>query len=137
MNYRQLIKNLQTRLRRYISPLFLVLLVAAFILWYIAKLNYTYTTTEQVRVNMDGVPFSVTCVVEGTGTNLFRDHMQKKLLHIPLKELKYKRLYEQGHEGKIALDSASLQRAVSARLTDLKVHSVADIPEVDYPAQKP
>ena len=31
-------------LRRYISPVFLALLVASFILWYIAKLNYTYTT---------------------------------------------------------------------------------------------
>ena len=33
-------------LRRYISPVFLALLVASFILWYIAKLNYCLLYTS-------------------------------------------------------------------------------------------
>ena len=41
-------------LRRYVSPVFLALLVASFILWYIAKLNYTYTTEQPFTVNVDG-----------------------------------------------------------------------------------
>ena len=44
-------------LRRYISPVFLALLVASFILWYIAKLNYTYTTEQPFTVNVDGERF--------------------------------------------------------------------------------
>ena len=40
-------------LRRYVSPVFLALLVASFILWYIAKLNYTYTTEQPFTVNVD------------------------------------------------------------------------------------
>ena len=39
-------------LRRYVSPVFLALLVASFILWYIAKLNYTYTTEQPFTVNV-------------------------------------------------------------------------------------
>ena len=58
-------------LRRYVSPVFLALLVASFILWYIAKLNYTYTTEQPFTVNVDGERFKVSCVVEGVGTNLF------------------------------------------------------------------
>ena len=44
-------------LRRYVSPVFLALLVASFILWYIAKLNYTYTTEQPFTVNVDGERF--------------------------------------------------------------------------------
>ena len=41
-------------LRRYISPVFLALLVASFILWYIAKLNYTYTTEPVSYTHLRG-----------------------------------------------------------------------------------
>ena len=66
-------------MHRYVSPVFLAPLVASFILWYIAKLSYTYTTEQTVRVSVDGQPFEVTCVVEGVGTNLFgyRVYMNK------------------------------------------------------------
>ena len=47
-------------MHRYVSPVFLALLVASFILWYIAKLSYTYTTEQTVRVSVDGQPFEVT-----------------------------------------------------------------------------
>ena len=80
-----IMENLLKWVHRYVSPVFLALLVASFILWYIAKLSYTYTTDQTVRVDVDGVPFEVTCVVEGVGTNLFgyRVYMNKTL-HIPL-----------------------------------------------------
>ena len=42
-------ENLMHWMRRYVSPVFLALLVASFILWYIAKLSYTYTTEQTVR----------------------------------------------------------------------------------------
>ena len=37
-------------LTRYVSPVFMMLFVASFVLWYIAKLNYTYTTDMNVKV---------------------------------------------------------------------------------------
>ena len=45
-------------MHRYVSPVFLALLVASFILWYIAKLSYTYTTEQTVRVSVDAVSYT-------------------------------------------------------------------------------
>ena len=79
MELQRTLDNLLKWMHRYVSPVFLALLVASFILWYIAKLSYTYTTEQVVRVSVDGEPFEVTCVVEGVGTNLFgyRVYMNK------------------------------------------------------------
>ena len=92
-------ENLLHTMRRYVSPVFLALLVASFILWYIAKLSYTYTTEQHVRLNIDGQRIEVTCVVEGVGTNLFgyRVYMNKTL-RIPLDEIQVERSREEGHE---------------------------------------
>lgn len=127
-------ENLLNRMHRYVSPVFLVLLVASFVLWYIAKLNYTYTTEQVVRVSVDGEPFEVTCVVEGVGTNLFgyRVYMNKRL-RIPLSELKSKPSHEEGHEGKLIIDPQSLQNAISVRFSDIKVVSIGTVPEIDQP----
>ncbi|WP_295936674.1 hypothetical protein [uncultured Alistipes sp.] len=125
-----------TWLRRYVSPVFLVLLVASFILWYIAKLNYTYTTEQVIRLSVDGEPFEITSVVEGVGTNLFgyRVYMNKTL-RIPLSELKYTRSREEGHEDWVVIDPQSLQSAISVRFSDIKVISIGAIPELDIPRQ--
>ncbi|MEG0808041.1 MAG: hypothetical protein RR410_06785 [Alistipes sp.] len=128
--------NLLKWFRHYVSPVFLALLVAAFILWYIAKLSYTYTTEQVAHVDVDGQQFEVTCVVEGVGTNLFGYRVYtNKLLRIPLSELKYKRSYEEGHEGKLILDPKSLQSAISVRFSDIKMISIGYVPEIDRPAQ--
>lgn len=130
-------ENIIKWMRRYISPVFLALLVASFILWYIAKLSYTYTTEQIVHVNVDGEPFEVSCVVEGVGTNLFgyRVYMNK-MLRIPLTELKYKHSREEGHQSKVVINPQSLQNAISVRFSDIKVISIGAVPEIDYP-EKP
>ena len=119
---------------RYVSPVFLALLVASFILWYIAKLNYTYTTEQVVRLDVDGQRFEVTCVVEGVGTNLFAYRVyMNKVLRIPLTELKFKRSREEGHEGKVVIDPQSLQNAITVQFSDIKIVSIGAVPESDYP----
>lgn len=129
-------ENLLHTMRRYVSPVFLALLVASFILWYIAKLSYTYTTEQQVRLNIDGQRIEVTCVVEGVGTNLFgyRVYMNKTL-RIPLDEIKVERSREEGHENKYVIEPQSLQKALSTRFSDIKIISVGDIPEIDIPQE--
>lgn len=130
-------ENFLKWMHRYVSPVFLALLVASFILWYIAKLSYTYTTEQTVHVNVDGEPFEVTCVVEGVGTNLFgyRVYMNKSL-RIPLSELKYRRSREEGHEGKLIIDPQSLQSAISVRISDIKIVSIGAVPEIDNPIRQ-
>ena len=121
---------------RYVSPVFLALLVASFILWYIAKLNYTYTTEQVVRLDVDGQRFEVTCVVEGIGTNLFAYRVyMNKVLRIPLTELKFKRSREEGHEGKVVIDPQSLQNAITVQFSDIKIVSIGAVPEIDYPTR--
>ena len=71
MELQRAIDSLLKWMHRYVSPVFLALLMASFILWYIAKLSYIYTTEQKVRVDVDGQVFDVTCTVEGVGTNLF------------------------------------------------------------------
>lgn len=123
-------------LRRYISPVFLALLVASFILWYIAKLNYTYTTEQPVHVNVNGQRFKVSCVVEGVGTNLFgyRVYMNRRL-RIPLTELKYTPSTKEGRGDYLKIDSLSLHSAISVRLSDIKVISIGAVPEIPDPRQ--
>lgn len=121
-------------MHRYVSPVFLALLVASFILWYIAKLSYTYTADQRVRLDVDGERFEVTCVVEGVGTNLFGYRVYSdKLLHIPLSDLRYTVSREEGHEGKLILDPQSLQNAISLKFSDIKVVAIRAIPEIDLP----
>lgn len=119
---------------RYVSPVFLALLVASFILWYIAKLNYVYTTEQVVKLDVDGQRIEVTCVVEGVGTNLFAYRVyMNKVLRIPLAELKFRRSREEGHEGKVVIDPQSLQNAITVQFSDIKIVSIGAVPEIDYP----
>lgn len=120
--------------KRYVSPVFLVMLVAAFILWYISKLSYTYTTEYTVKINTDGERYKVACIFEGVGTNLVGYHTNfGKSVRIPLSELKYKRSREEGHEEMLIIDPLSLQQAIAVRFSDVKVVSIGSIPEIPTP----
>lgn len=123
-------------MHRYVSPVFLVLLLASFILWYIAKLNYTYTTEQTVRVSIADQPLEIPCVVEGVGTNLFGYQVyMHKTLRIPLEEIKMHPSTEEGHTGKYVIDPQSLQKALATRFSDIKIISLGEIPEIEMPAQ--
>ncbi len=113
-------------LRHYISPAFVVMLTASFILWYIAKLSYTYTTDLNIDVKIGTTKLGVVCVVEGVGTNLFGYRLYKGgKVSIPLSELKYQRFVGTND---IAIDPQSLQNALSVRYSDIKVVSVGSVP---------
>ena len=126
--------NLLKWIRRSVSPVFIVMLVASFILWYIAKLSYTYTTEQTFRINFDGEKFEVTCVVEGIGTNLFGYRVyHDKSLRIPLSELRSACSYDEENYGKVIIEPQSLQNAISVRCTDIKIISIGDVPEINQP----
>ncbi len=129
-------ENFWKWMHRYVSPIFLVMLVASFILWFIAKLNYTYMTEQNVQLLIDGRPVEVTCMVEGLGTNLFGYKVySNKTLRIPLTELRYEVVQEEGHEGRIRIDPQSLQSAISLRYSDIKIISVGEVPEIEPPTK--
>ena len=119
----------------YVSPTFIILLCASFILWYILKLQYTYTTDYSVLVNVEGEQLRVPCVIEGKGTNLlgYRINTHKEI-RIPLSDLKYTFTSDPEESGDGALtnmyiiDPQSMQSAISVRFSDIKVISVGDVP---------
>ena len=47
-------------LKQLISPVFITLLFASLILWYVSKLGYTYTTEMPVNINIDKQRLKVT-----------------------------------------------------------------------------
>lgn len=116
-------------LRRYISPVFVTMFFAAFVLWYITKLGYDYTTNYQIAVTVEGETFDVDCKIHGKGIDLFNVKVlsRKPSLSIPLAELRY----EQVEWGMIRIDPESLQRAVASRIGDIDLISVGAVPTID------
>lgn len=144
-----LLKRFSALLRRYVSPAFVTLFCASFVLWYIVKLDHTYTAEYSVHVNIDGERLRVPCVVEGKGATLFgyRVYMHRQI-RIPLSELKYEveqYVVEPQTEGEdptvgesyCILDPQSLQNAISLRFSDIKVISVGNIPPLPMPEPEP
>ena len=127
-------------IRSYISPVFIVLFCASFILWYIIKLGNVYTTNYDLRLNIDGESLRVPCVVEGVGTNLLGYNVyQHKELKFALSDLKYaveQKVDEQTGEvlGRYCIiDNQSLQNAITLRFSDITVLSLGDIPLIPLP----
>ena len=132
-------------LRKYISPVFLVLLGVSFTLWYISKLNYTYTTDFDIKVKVDGERIVVPCVVEGKGTTLFGyGFYTPRRANIPLSELNYEIVEEPvlNAEGvvdtlatnyKARISPISMQDAISVRFSDLKIISLGEFNDIPLP----
>lgn len=116
-----------------ISPAFIMLMCASFIMWYILKLQYTYTTDYSVLVNIDGERLRVPCVIEGKGSNLLAYRVTHREIKIPLNDLKYTIDSQLSVEAaavvdSIIIDPQSMQSAISIRFSDIKVISVGDVP---------
>lgn len=129
--------------RRYVSPVFVMLLCASFSLWYISKLKYNYTTEFEMKVNVEGQRFVVPCVVEGQGTNLlgYAIHTSRRV-DIPLAELEYKKVRVGDEadgaagEERVQIESASLLHAMSVRFSDIKIVSIGAIPAIALPDEE-
>lgn len=140
--FTETLKSFRRWMHKYISPVFISLFCASFILWYILKLGNVYTTDYDVLVNIDGETMRVPCVVEGIGTNLFgyRVYMHREL-KIPLNDLKYKveKMVDE-ESGELlgnfyVIDPHSMHNAISVRFSDIKVISIGDIPPLPVPEQ--
>ena len=131
------------KLRNYISPVFVALLVISFSLWYISKLNYTYTTDFKIKVKVNGERIIVPCVVEGKGSNLIGyGFYSSRRVSIPLSELNYDivevEVEDEGtntinHEMKVRISPISMQDALSIRFSNIKIVSVGDFNDIDIP----
>jgi hypothetical protein len=132
------IKSLFKRLAGYISPVYVTMLVAAFILWYITKLGETYTTDEQVTVVIDGQEYEVDCTIRGKGTNLINYTMKSKKSSFTIlsTELSFDK-EEVNEDGDLMrhISAVSLQQALSARMIDVDIIRLGAVPSIIVEAE--
>jgi hypothetical protein len=93
-----------------------------------------------VKIRIADQRFSVPCVVEGKGTNLFGYVISTSRLHIPLSELDYTVMREitdltsaPSDMVRLHLTTESVTNAISVRLSDIKIRSVGTIPDIEVP----
>ena len=127
-------KKVYDFLRRYISPAYIMMFIAAFVLWYITKLGETYTTEHEVTVVIDGTPYTLDCTIRGKGTDLIGYTMssRRSSFAISSSELTYEQDIPKG-DGVIQrhISTVSLQQALAARMSDIEVVAVGSIPPIE------
>ena len=132
------VKSFLKWLRSCITPGYVAMLVAAFILWYMTKLGETYTTEHKVVVVVDGQSLDVDCTIKGKGTNLIGYTLTSKrnTFEVPASELSFEAVVV-GEDGKSYrnITTASMQRALSSRLADIEVTTLGEIPPFEVVAK--
>ncbi len=122
-------KEVYGRVKRRITPAFLVLVALSFIFWYSGKLQYTYTAEIPVTVEIEGERVRTTCVVEGTGHNIISARYFKRKT-IKLQRSEVELLPIDGVSNTYEISPTSLQNIISVRNSSLKVLSVSRMPFV-------
>jgi hypothetical protein len=116
-----------------ITPAYITMLVAAFVLWFITKLGDTYTTDHNVTVVIDNVEYDVACKIKGKGTDLIHYTMSSKhsRFAIPSLDLSYETpmVDNQGHSI-MHVTAESLKQALAQRMDNIEVVSVGSVPIV-------
>lgn len=129
MKTRGVFRCLWGMLMQYTSPVFLMLILLSTVMWYVAKLSYTYTTQIPIDVSVEDNHFRVYCMMEGSGYRLFAHrYILNDEVRLSLSDIEYapsikdKDLY--------TINQFSLQNAISTRKNDIRVISIGDIPEM-------
>ena len=133
MRIRQIIDFVKGVLKRYISPAFVVLFCASFILWYILKLGNTYVTESDIKVEIAGETIKVPCRVQAVRK------FTRRSIHIPLKELEYSvepHLVDGDTTEFYVINPHSMRSAISGRFKAVKDISVGTIPLVPISAEE-
>lgn len=120
-------KSLVGKVKKYITPAFLVALTMSFIFWYSGKLRYTYTAEIPISVVIEGDRHRITCMVEGTGHNIVSARYFKRL-KVKLRRSDVELIPVDGMSSTYEVSSASLQNAISVRNPSLKIVSVSQMP---------
>lgn len=116
---------------RKVTPLFLVMLGLSFVLWYVSKLQYSYTAEVPVVVSVEGDRHRVTCVVQGSGHNILSARYFKRK-PVKLKRGDVELIPVEGEENTWEVGQESLRNAIAIRNADIKVVSVSRMPYVTF-----
>jgi hypothetical protein len=121
-------------LRRHISPVFVMMLVAAFILWYITKLGGTYTTDHDIVVVIDQKEYDVHCTIRGRGTDLvgYTLSTARSRFEVSSQELSFdKEVTDSTGRTYRHIINSSLQQALASRMSNVDVVAVGAMPVIE------
>ncbi|MBR4028279.1 MAG: hypothetical protein IKJ08_01685 [Alistipes sp.] len=127
------IKIFLKRIRAYITPGYVAMVVMAFVLWYITKLGENYTTDHEVVVEIEGKEYDVDCSIRGKGTNLIRYTLSSSRSNfvVPSAELSFdKEVTDDNGRTYRHVTNVSLQQALNARMNDVDVIAVGAVPMI-------
>lgn len=127
------IKSFIRRIISYITPGYVAMVVAAFVLWYITKLGENYTTDHDVVVVIEGKEYDVDCTIRGKGTNLISYTLSNRRNNFVVSpaELSFdKEVTDDNGRTYRHVTSVSLQQALNARMNDIDVIAVGAVPMV-------
>ncbi len=112
-----------------LSPAFLIILLGSFLLWYMTKLSYEYYDVEMpLNVRIDGQKYRVTAVINGRGSVLMAQKLSLKgKINLKMDELTVRK--SKDNPDALTITPASLQRAIDAKASDLKVTQIIDAPD--------
>ena len=116
-------------LQQALSPAFLIILMGSFLLWYMTKLSYEYNNVEMpLNVRIDGQRYRVTAVVNARGSVLMAQKLSLKgKINLKMDELTVRK--SKDDPGALTITPASLQRAIDAKTSDIKVTQIIDAPD--------
>lgn len=112
-----------------LSPAFLVLLALSALMWYLSKLDYTYTAEVPVAIRYEDDTYRVMCMAEGTGRHIvgYRWFAHRAL---PLDISKVELLPVEGKDGFYSIEPTSLQNYISMHNAELRIISIGTTPEL-------
>lgn len=123
-----------------ISPIYVTMLVAAFVLWYITKLGETYTTEHTVVVESLGTEFEVDCTIRGKGTNLIAYTFLGRSSRFEVKDTELMFDSETIDEDGVVyrhIATSSLQQAIAARMGDIDLIAVGQVAPLKMELERP
>jgi hypothetical protein len=127
-------ESLRALLKHAISPVFLVLLLSSFVLWYTTKLGKDYDIEMPLNVRIDGQRYRVTAQVQGKGSTIMAQRLSlKSKINIKLTELKVRKSPE--NPNALIITPTSLVKAIDSKTNDLKVVQIIEMP--DFQVEKP
>ena len=123
------VKAFFAELKKYVSPVFVAMLLLSAFMWYMIKLGHTYTADVPVEIEVAGNHFRVECVAEADGYKLLaRRTYRKTSVALQLGDIQVSP--SMVNDGNYIINAHSLQNAISVRVGDMRIVSVGEIPEI-------
>ncbi|MBO7199116.1 MAG: hypothetical protein J6V26_03695 [Alistipes sp.] len=127
----EIVNRVFSWVRRCVSPVYMAMLFAAFVLWFITKLGDTYTTDHEVTVTIDNVEYNVSCTIRGKGTDLVHYTLSTKRSNfvIPSSDLTHdKPIVDNEGRSYVHITAESLKLALAQRMGSVDVVAVGSVP---------